>query len=725
MSERPKVSIIIATQNNEPVIGNCLESIWSREFSGVEVIAVDLNSTDGTKELLAEIASEDEQVTFLADSMESFGHAKNMGMNRARGEYILFMDPGDEFYKDALEYMCHKLDEEPWADMFTAETDSFGDDAYGRTVEDRRRVMGAANSRDNRKQEMDSRLFRSWIFDNITIYRASFLQDKGIRFFEEPGYGRQDNAFRFLAMVSGVPSISVDPLYERRMDDEERKITDARSVTDICDEFRFLEKRLKEDQSLWWKYRLVFWQAYYDRNMLLYERLSDDLKPKLSRRMQADINSAIYRKEYSREHFDITVREEMELLIKSPDEFDRCQAGKIRKRERARVQALNKGNRFSELIHGITTFHQAAEDWINERRGNISDASVDRYEYLMDKYILPEFGDWDVSKVNMTRINTYLADLADREKHGEAAIGGTTIESLQSLAGSVLSFVAKRGSNVPALDELVKIEKNSYKPLSSDEIRRLIGCARYNKSPELLGVLLSLYAGLGTGEICALSWDDFDLGRREIHVRHMLYRLKNKDGGEKRTRLAVMDVRKANMRTVQYPGELDGYVKELYQAGCVMLTGEKERYMEQRTLCNRLDSVFKLYHLGGLTLQRVKKTYEAGLSDIRYLTDPFYEKTEGSSGQIQTKVDERWLIKEMENDLKSLRWLIGLSSRELGSMMGLSERDYEAIEAGEAAMDWDMFLAFLFLFKYNSKTEPIVEALGLYPNALKERMEIG
>ena len=184
MSERPKVSIIIATQNNEPVIGNCLESIWSREFSGVEVIAVDLNSTDGTKELLAEIASEDERVTFLADSMESFGHAKNMGMNRARGEYILFMDPGDEFHKDALEYMCHKLDEEPWADMFTAETDSFGDDAYGRTIEDRRRVMGAANSRDNRKQEMDSRLLRSWIFDNITIYRASFLQDKGIRFFE-------------------------------------------------------------------------------------------------------------------------------------------------------------------------------------------------------------------------------------------------------------------------------------------------------------------------------------------------------------------------------------------------------------------------------------------------------------------------------------------------------------------------------------------------------------
>ena len=125
-----------------------------------------------------------------------------------------------------------------------------------------------------------------------------------------------------------------------------------------------------------------------------------------------------------------------------------------------------------------------------------------------------------------------------------------------------------------------------------------------------------------------------------------------------------------------------------------------------------------------MTLSRVKKTHEAGLADVRYLTDPFYEKEEGKKSQIQVRLDERWLIKEMENDLLSLRRIIGVSSKDMGTLMGISEEDYEAIEAGEAVMDWDMFLSFLFFFKYNSKTESVVDALGLYPNALKERIAI-
>ena len=77
-----------------------------------------------------------------------------------------------------------------------------------------------------------------------------------------------------------------------------------------------------------------------------------------------------------------------------------------------------------------------------------------------------------------------------------------------------------------------------------------------------------------------------------------------------------------------------------------------------------------------------------------------------------TRLDERWLIREMENDLQPLRILLGISSRDMGLMMGMTEDDYRAIEVGEAVMGWDMFLSLLFFFKYNSKTGDVVEALG-------------
>ena len=57
-------------------------------------------------------------------------------------------------------------------------------------------------------------------------------------------------------------------------------------------------------------------------------------------------------------------------------------------------------------------------------------------------------------------------------------------------------------------------------------------------------------------------------------------------------------------------------------------------------------------------------------------------------------------------------------------MMGISEENYVAVEAGEQSMEWNVFLSLLFLFKYNSKTEGVVDALGLYPEALKDRMAI-
>ncbi len=378
----------------------------------------------------------------------------------------------------------------------------------------------------------------------------------------------------------------------------------------------------------------------------------------------------------------------------------------------------------AEAAPDVVSFSDAVEHWLEDRRKTLTEATTDRYKYLLDKYFIPEFASRDVSTITELEINTYIAGLANKDERGKNAIGGTTIENLKSTVGSVLSFAKKTDDSYPTLKSLVKIDKESYQPLSSEEIRRLISCTYDNRSIEKLGVLLTLFTGIGTGELCALSWDDFDLTRREIHIAHTIYRVKNKEGGSNRTKLSVTNVRKTAMRTVRYPNDLDSYVREFYESGTVFLTGEKDKYLEQRTLGNRLENAFKYYDLSGLTLQSVKKTYDAGLADTRYLSDPFFMNPTGTKTQLEVQLDERWLIKEMENDLLSLRKLLGVTSYEMSSVIGITEDDYIAIEAGELAMGWDMFLSLLFFFKYNSKTDGVVEALGLYPRALKERMGI-
>jgi len=386
MYRTPKVSVIIATHNNVKTIGNCIDSLFSRTFTDIEAIVVDVNSTDGTKDLLMEMAEEDDHIIFLADSMGSIGHAKNIGMDHARAPYIVFADPEGYFRRDAIEFLCLHLDEAPHADMFTCSTNCFGTDSYGRTAEDRGKAIGDANIRDNRQQEMDSRVFRSWIFDNITIYRSSYLRDTGIRYYESPGYGSQDSAFRFLSLAIGIPSISVDVIFNKEVDIPTELISDPRVVTDVRDEFRFLKTKLQEDEKLWWRMRLIYWQAYYDRNMQLYEHLPDDIRPSLSNRIRNDIKEAINKKEYSRDHFDISVRDEMELLMKSTEEFDRYQAEKIAKRERARDAEIGRDNRLTEIIVSEKEYEidRLSRESAKRSRERIKKKRLDR-TWLMDE----------------------------------------------------------------------------------------------------------------------------------------------------------------------------------------------------------------------------------------------------------------------------------------------------------------------------------------------------
>ncbi|MBQ7507291.1 MAG: glycosyltransferase [Lachnospiraceae bacterium] len=330
-----KISIILAAHDQAEYIGNCLDSLLTQTIRDIEILAVDCGSTDGTGDILYEDAHEDERVVFLADRRGSIGHAKNLGLDRARTPYIMIPEPEDCLHKDVLERLCRELDQNPDLGLAACGTEWVGTDAYGRTREDRMRILREANQKDNRQQEINSRLLRSWSFTYTTVYRRDFLEMHGIRHFEEPGYGRQDSAFRLLAMMKGAFFISEETGCERRVDRRTDRITDPRSVTDICSEFRFLRERLMEEDALWNRERFIFWQAFYDRNLLLYEELADTLKPRLAGRMQAELKGAIEHREFDPYHFDAAVRPDMELLISDAKKFDQKQRERLKEREHA------------------------------------------------------------------------------------------------------------------------------------------------------------------------------------------------------------------------------------------------------------------------------------------------------------------------------------------------------------------------------------------------------
>jgi len=88
IKDKPLVSIIIATKNEEKHIGNCLESIKSQIYphEKLEIVVVDNNSTDRTKEIVKKYTEN----VFNRGSKRSI--QLNYGVKKSMGKYILYPD---------------------------------------------------------------------------------------------------------------------------------------------------------------------------------------------------------------------------------------------------------------------------------------------------------------------------------------------------------------------------------------------------------------------------------------------------------------------------------------------------------------------------------------------------------------------------------------------------------------------------------------------------------
>jgi len=90
----PKVSIIIVTYNNLKFTKLCINSIFSKTlYPNFEIVVVDNNSTDGTREYLEILAARNSNVTLvLNNANEGFARANNKGIAASAGEYLIFLN---------------------------------------------------------------------------------------------------------------------------------------------------------------------------------------------------------------------------------------------------------------------------------------------------------------------------------------------------------------------------------------------------------------------------------------------------------------------------------------------------------------------------------------------------------------------------------------------------------------------------------------------------------
>jgi hypothetical protein len=91
----PFFSIVIPTYNRAPLLAEALESVFAQEFTAYEVLVVDDGSTDDTQEMLARYGG---RVRVLRQENQGQGAARNLGIQHAEGQYVVFLDSDDLWF---------------------------------------------------------------------------------------------------------------------------------------------------------------------------------------------------------------------------------------------------------------------------------------------------------------------------------------------------------------------------------------------------------------------------------------------------------------------------------------------------------------------------------------------------------------------------------------------------------------------------------------------------
>lgn len=92
---RNKISIIAPVYNIERHLRKCLDSLINQTYKNIEIICVNDGSADKSLDILNEYANKDKQIVIVDKKNGGISDARNIGIAKASGEYMIFVDSDD------------------------------------------------------------------------------------------------------------------------------------------------------------------------------------------------------------------------------------------------------------------------------------------------------------------------------------------------------------------------------------------------------------------------------------------------------------------------------------------------------------------------------------------------------------------------------------------------------------------------------------------------------
>ena len=106
---KPEVSVIVPVYNSEGKLDTCIKSLLNQSFKNIEIILVNDGSIDRSGEICDNYARLDNRISVFHKENGGVSSARNLGIDKSSGKYIMFCDSDDWMEYDCIEVLYNKI----------------------------------------------------------------------------------------------------------------------------------------------------------------------------------------------------------------------------------------------------------------------------------------------------------------------------------------------------------------------------------------------------------------------------------------------------------------------------------------------------------------------------------------------------------------------------------------------------------------------------------------
>lgn len=221
-----KVSLIVPIYNSQNYLEKCIKSLLNQTLKDIQIILINDGSTDGSEKIIKSF--DDERIVYISKNNEGIGKTRNLGIDKATGEFLAFVDSDDYLNEHFCEYMYQKAVND---DCDLVVCDFF---------EDRNTLVGIKfkDFKDTNLRETPELINNINLGPCNKLYKKSLFDDKSNRFEENLKYEDAPFVVKMLLSANRIGKVNDYLTYYVIHSNSETTIRDKRmydilEITDI------------------------------------------------------------------------------------------------------------------------------------------------------------------------------------------------------------------------------------------------------------------------------------------------------------------------------------------------------------------------------------------------------------------------------------------------------------------------------------------------------------